>query len=152
MGSTILVTGAAGYLGSILVPELLERDHKVIALDTFDRCDTTLAHVAADTNFVPVRGDARDEETLKELVAKADIAIPLAALVGAPLCKQDPLAARTTNFDAIVSLLVRLGGNRVVPQCWPALLLYRLAGLQPQRDPPRKRPSLHHRGTGGVRQ
>src|SRR5437868_2312616 len=105
MSSTILVTGAAGYLGSILIPKLLECGHQVIALDTFNRGDTALAHVTADTNFEPVRGDARDEETLKGLVARADVAIPLAAVVGAPLCKQDPIAARTTNFDAIVSLI-----------------------------------------------
>ena len=105
MSNTILVTGAAGYLGSILVPKLLDCGHRVIALDTFNRGDAALAHVAADKNFEPIRGDARDEETLKELIARADIAIPLAALVGAPLCKQDPIAAKTTNLDAILSLI-----------------------------------------------
>jgi nucleoside-diphosphate-sugar epimerase len=112
MNSIILVTGAAGYLGSILIPELLECGHKVIGLDTFDRGDTALAHVTANPNFQPVRGDARDEETLKELVAKVDVAIPLAALVGAPLCKQDPIAATTTNFDAIVSLIKLLSKDQ----------------------------------------
>ncbi len=104
MSKTILVTGAAGYLGCILIPKLLERGNKVIALDNYARGDTTLAHLAANPNFEPVRGDARDEDILKELVAKADVAIPLAALVGAPLCKQDPIAAKTTNLDAIISL------------------------------------------------
>jgi len=105
MSNTILVTGAAGYLGSILIPALIERGDKVIALDTYSRNDTALAQVAANPNFEPVRGDARDENLLKEWVAKADVAIPLAALVGAPLCKQDVIAAKTTNYEAIVSLI-----------------------------------------------
>jgi nucleoside-diphosphate-sugar epimerase len=105
MSKNVLITGAAGYLGCILVPKLLERGFKVTALDTYSRADTTLAHVAADPNFEPVRGDARDEDLLRGLVAKADIAIPLAALVGAPLCKQDPIGAQTINLDAVRSLI-----------------------------------------------
>lgn len=105
MNNTILVTGAAGYIGSILIPELLNSGNKVIALDTYDRGDTALAQVTANPNFEPIRGDARDEDLLKNLLAKADVAIPLAALVGAPLCKQDPIAAKTINYDAIVSLI-----------------------------------------------
>jgi nucleoside-diphosphate-sugar epimerase len=105
MSDTILVTGAAGYLGSILIPALLARGDRVIALDTYARNDTALAHLAANPNFEPVRGDARDEDLLKEWVSQADVAIPLAALVGAPLCKQDVIAAKTTNYDAIVSLI-----------------------------------------------
>ena len=105
MSNTVLVTGAAGYLGSILVPALLDRGDKVIALDTYARNDTALAHVAANPNFEPVRGDARDEELLKQWIPKADVAIPLAALVGAPLCKLDVIAAKTTNYEAIVSLI-----------------------------------------------
>ena len=112
MSKTILVTGAAGYIGCILIPKLLDSGNKVIALDTYDRGDTALAHVAVDPNFEPVRGDARDEGLLKSLVAKADIAIPLAALVGAPLCKQDPIAAKTTNYDAIVSLIKLMGSEQ----------------------------------------
>ena len=105
MSKTVLVTGAAGYLGSILVPTLIERGYRVIGLDTYSRGDTPLAHLAANPNFEPVRGDARDEGLLKEWVAKADIAIPLAALVGAPLCNQDVIAAKTTNYDAIITLI-----------------------------------------------
>lgn len=101
----ILVTGAAGYIGSILIPSLLVHGHEVIALDTYARNDTALAALCADPRFDPVRGDARDEGLIKRLVAKADVVIPLAALVGAPLCKQDPISATTTNRDAVLMLL-----------------------------------------------
>jgi nucleoside-diphosphate-sugar epimerase len=101
----VLVTGAAGYIGSILVPALLARSHEVIALDTYQRNDTVLAALCADPRFEPVRGDARDGDLIKHLIAKADVVIPLAALVGAPLCKQDPINATTTNLDAVLMLL-----------------------------------------------
>lgn len=110
MTTSVLVTGAAGYLGCILIPNLLDRGYKVIALDTYARGDTTLAHLAANPNFEPVRGDARDEDLLGALLPNVDLIIPLAALVGAPLCKQDPIGAKTTNLDAILSIL-RLRGR-----------------------------------------
>ena len=115
MTTSVLVTGAAGYLGCMLVPELLDRGYKVTGLDTYQRGDTALANVAANPNFEPVRGDARDENLLRELLPKVDVVIPLAALVGAPLCKQDPIAAKTTNLDAILSILKLRGqGQRIV--------------------------------------
>ena len=112
MGERVLVTGAAGYLGSILVPELLSRGYSVTALDTFARNDGSLAAVTADKNFEPVRGDTRDGALVEKLLAKADIVIPLAALVGAPLCKQDPLNAQTINQDAIVNIVGRLSKDQ----------------------------------------
>lgn len=105
MSDRVLVTGAAGYLGSILVPELLAQGFSVTALDTFARNDGALNAVAAHPAFEPIRGDTRDKPLVERLVAKADIVIPLAALVGAPLCKQDPLNAQTINQDAIVDII-----------------------------------------------
>jgi nucleoside-diphosphate-sugar epimerase len=103
-GQYILVTGGAGYLGSILVPALLEQGHRVTVLDNFMYEQHSLGQVCANPNFDVVNGDARSVETLKPLVAKADYVFPLAALVGAPLCKKDPIAATTTNRDAIDTL------------------------------------------------
>lgn len=80
---------------------MLARGFHVTALDKFTRNDTVLAACCADPNFEPVRGDARDKELVHKLMAKADVIVPLAALVGAPLCKQDPIAATTTNLDAV---------------------------------------------------
>lgn len=101
----ILVTGGAGYLGSIMVPALLEAGHRVTVLDNFLFRQAPLAHVCADPNFDIVRGDARNEAALKPLLKDADLVIPLAALVGAPLCDADPLAAASTNRDAVRTLI-----------------------------------------------
>jgi nucleoside-diphosphate-sugar epimerase len=102
--ASILVTGGAGYLGSIIVPELLAAGHRVTVLDSFMYLQNSLAQVCADPNFDVINGDARSVETLKPLVKGADYVLPLAALVGAPLCKKDPIAATTTNRDAIATL------------------------------------------------
>lgn len=103
----ILVTGGAGYLGSVLVPKLLAAGHSVTVLDSFMFRQTSLADCCATDAFDVIRGDCRDERLLAELVAKHDTFIPLAALVGAPLCDRDALGAVSTNRDA-VRLLCRL--------------------------------------------
>ena len=103
----ILVTGGAGYLGSVLVPKLLGAGHAVTVLDNFMFHQTSLAECCAFDSFEVVRGDARDEATVKKLLAKADAVIPLAALVGAPLCKTDPIGTQTINQDA-VEMICRL--------------------------------------------
>lgn len=100
----VLVTGGAGYLGSTLVSYLLEAGYGVTVLDNFMYHQNSLGHVMYHPDFNVVRGDARSEETLKPFLAKADVVIPLAALVGAPLCDRDPIAATTTNRDAVVTL------------------------------------------------
>jgi len=105
MSYRVLVTGGAGYLGSTLVPELLAAGHKVTVLDNFMYHQNSLAHVCHDPGFEVVRGDVRLESTVLPLLKKADIVIPLAAYVGAPLCARDPVGATTTNHDAIVTML-----------------------------------------------
>ena len=115
MAFDILVTGGAGYLGSILVPALLEAGHGVTVLDSFMFRQSPLSHVCAHPKFDVVRGDAREADTLRPLLKKADIVIPLAALVGVPLCEQDRTAAVSTNRDAIATLAGLLGrGQRVL--------------------------------------
>lgn len=110
----ILITGGAGYIGSVLVPTLLEHGHGVTVLDTFERGTTELASCCRYAGFEPVRGDARDERLLDELVPRADAVIPLAALVGAPLCKQDPITATTLNRDAVVALTRRVSPAQMI--------------------------------------
>lgn len=110
----ILITGGAGYIGSIMVPRFLELGHEVTVLDTFPRGNTELAAVCANEKFTPVKGDARDTRLLDELVPKADVLIPLAALVGAPLCKLDPIAAKSLNQDAVADLVKRTSKAQLV--------------------------------------
>ena len=102
--ASVLVTGGAGYLGSILVPALLDAGFGVTVLDNFMYRQNSLAGVCHHPRFDVVDGDARQTALLSPLVKQADIVIPLAALVGAPLCKRDPIGATTTNRDAISTL------------------------------------------------
>ena len=103
----ILVTGAGGYLGSVLCERLLAARHRVVALDALRHGVPSLLHLCAEPGFEFVRGDARDEALLRGLLRDADAILPLAAVVGAPACDRDPWLARSTNLDAI-RLLLRL--------------------------------------------
>ncbi len=114
MSHNILVTGGAGYLGSTMVPELLNAGHKVAVLDNFMFGQNSLAHVCHHPNFNVVRGDIRIENTVRPLMKNADIIIPLAALVGAPLCGKDPVGATTVNHDAIMMMLRLLSKDQIV--------------------------------------
>ena len=107
MSYNILVTGGAGYLGSTMVPDLLHAGHKVTVIDNFMFQQASLNHVCHNPNFSIVKGDIRIESVMSPLLKKADIVIPLAALVGAPLCSLDPVGATTINHDAI-SLMIKL--------------------------------------------
>lgn len=103
----ILVTGGAGYLGSILVPHLLSLGHEVTVLDTLIYGQAPLLDCCIDENFAFVCGDARDERVIRPLIAKTDCIVPLAALVGAPACARDAIGATSVNRDA-VALISRL--------------------------------------------
>ena len=114
MGMNILVTGGAGYLGSIMVPDLLAAGHKVTVLDNFMFQQSSLNHVCNNPDFSAVKGDIRIESIVTPLLKKADIVIPLAAYVGAPMCSQDPVGAQTINHDAIMMMLKHVSKNQIV--------------------------------------
>lgn len=101
---SILITGGAGYLGSMLVPKLLDIGHKVKVLDSFMFGQDSLNTHCINPNFQVFRGDCRDEKLVRELLKGVDIVIPLAALVGAPLCARDELGAISINRDAVIML------------------------------------------------
>ena len=97
----ILITGGAGYIGSVLTPTLLGLGHEVTVLDSFYFRQNSLMDCCHYEKFKVVRGDCRSEKVMKPLVAQADVIIPLAALVGVPLCDRDDVGTRTINFEAV---------------------------------------------------
>ena len=111
-GHKILITGGAGYLGSVMVPLFLHAGHSVTVLDNFMYGQTGLAGVCHHPRFDVIEGDARIEATVKPLVKDADIVIPLAALVGAPICDKRPEDATSTNLDAVGMLVGMLAKDQ----------------------------------------
>jgi nucleoside-diphosphate-sugar epimerase len=114
MSSKILVTGGAGYIGSILVPGLLRLGHEVTVVDNFMFGQASLNHCCGYSNFNVVNGDIRHTEFIRPYYEAAEIIIPLAAYVGAPLCNKDQTGAQTVNHDAIISMLGMLRDDQKV--------------------------------------
>lgn len=102
---TVLVTGGAGYIGSVLVPELLASGYKVIVIDNFRYKQTSLNALCYHKNFEVIKGDICLPSILLPALKKADYIFPLAALVGAPLCMQEPLTATAVNKEAVLMML-----------------------------------------------
>ena len=101
----ILVTGAAGYIGSVLVPELLKEGHEVVAIDNFMHNQTSLLDCCYDEKLTIIRGDARDEGLISRYLKNVNAILPLACLTGMHLCAKDPVGARTVNLDAVKMIL-----------------------------------------------
>ncbi|MEZ2301784.1 MAG: NAD-dependent epimerase/dehydratase family protein [Microcoleus sp.] len=107
MTARVLVTGAAGYLGSVLCEHLLDAGYSVTALDSLMYGQNSLFHLCANPAFDFVEGDVRNEDLMQRLIKDADVIIPLAAIVGAPACKRDPGMTKSVNLEA-VQLINRL--------------------------------------------
>jgi len=101
----ILVTGGAGYIGSILVPELLKKNHEVIVIDNFIYNQTSLLDCCYIKNLTIIRGDVRNKNIIVKYFKNVDAILPLACMTGAPLCEKDPVAAKTINVDAVKMIL-----------------------------------------------
>jgi nucleoside-diphosphate-sugar epimerase len=110
----ILVTGGAGYIGSILVPQLLNAGHKVVVVDNFMYDQQSLLDVCGNSSLEIRRGDVRSQALMQEVLRGADVVIPLAAYVGAPLCSRDPFGARSVNHDAIEMMLGLIAKDQLV--------------------------------------
>ena len=101
----ILVTGGAGYIGSKLVTKLLDLNHKVTVIDSLKFSSRSLNHLFNYKHFNFVKGDVRNKKLMKELIKKNEFLIPLAALVGAPLCEKNKKEAISVNFESIKYLM-----------------------------------------------
>lgn len=116
--ANVLITGGAGYLGSVLTPGLLKLGHSVVVLDNFRYRQDSLLACCADDKFTVINGDARDADTLARAMENADFIFPLAALVGFPLCNKDKTAAVSTNLEAVELLLkLRAPEQKIIFPC-----------------------------------
>jgi len=98
----VLITGGAGYLGSVLAGHLLEKGYQVSVLDSLMYGQKSLFQYASNDNFHFIYGDVRNKELLEKIVPEFNVIIPLAAIVGMPACNLKPIDAQTINHDAVV--------------------------------------------------
>jgi len=101
----ILVTGGAGYLGSVMVPMLLEQGNEVIVIDNYLYNQTALLDCCYRKELQIIRGDVRNQLLVSSAIRHVDAIFPLACLVGAPLCEKMPLEAKSINYEAIQMIL-----------------------------------------------
>lgn len=110
----ILITGGAGYIGSVLTEHLLEKGYNVTCLDNLVHGQRSLLHYVHKSNFDFIYGDVRDESLIKRILPKFDIIIPLAAIVGMPLCNKKPFDARAINTDAVKFIDKERSSNQLI--------------------------------------
>lgn len=110
----ILVTGGSGYIGSILVPELINLGYEVTVVDNFMYKQSSLNHLCVFENFNIINGDIRDHNLMNSLIKSNDLIIPLAAIVGAPLCNKDPYSAQSINYDAILNMIEMVSKSQII--------------------------------------
>ena len=111
----ILVTGGAGYIGSVMVPMLLEKGHEVTVIDNFMYDQPALLDCCFQKKLTVIRGDARDEKLVSDQLKKADAVFPLACFTGAPLCDKFPEEARAVSLDAVKMILkLRSPSQRII--------------------------------------
>ena len=101
----ILITGGAGYIGSKLATELLNYNYKVTVIDILKFSSRSLNHLFNNRNFNFINGDVRNKKLMKNLILNNEFIIPLAALVGAPLCEKNKKEAISVNLESIKYLM-----------------------------------------------
>ena len=111
---TILVSGGAGYIGSKLVTKLLDNKFDVTVIDSLKFSDKSLKHLQNKKNFHLIKGDVRNKKLMKKLIENNEYIIPLAALVGAPLCDKYKKEAITVNLDSIKFLMKNINRNNKI--------------------------------------
>jgi nucleoside-diphosphate-sugar epimerase len=108
----VLITGGAGYLGSVLTEVLLNKKYQVTVLDNLLYKQTSVAPFSHNPNFSFILGDVRDENLLKSLVENNDVIIPLAAIVGMPACKENPQLAIDVNYKQVANIVKWMNSNQ----------------------------------------
>ena len=114
MSYKILVTGGAGYIGSILVKDLLDNKNKVTVLDNLLFQQNSLFDCCKYENFEFIKGDICDYDLMQNILPKFDIIIPLAAIVGAPACKKNPTLTKLVNDESYLFLIENLSIDQKV--------------------------------------
>ena len=97
----ILITGGAGYIGSILATKLVDLGHQVTVVDLLKYSSSSLNHLYSFKNFNFIHADVQDGNLMKKIIFKNEYIIPLAGLVGAPLCEKYKKEAINVNYKAI---------------------------------------------------
>jgi len=110
----ILITGAGGYIGSVLTPALLKKGHSITAVDNFMYGQSSMLDCCNDNNLTIIRGDARDKELIANVIKDVDAILPLACLTGAPVCLKDPFNAKSVNFDAVKTVVDLRSKNQIM--------------------------------------
>ena len=115
MKKKILITGGAGYIGSMLTTKLVNLGYDVTVIDLLKYSSNSLNHLLLYKNFKLIVGDVRNKSLIKKEIKKNEFIIPLAALVGAPLCKKNKKEAISVNFDSIKLLMKNISKkNKVI--------------------------------------
>ena len=110
----ILITGGAGYIGSVLTPVLLDLGYKVTVYDNFIYNQNSLLDCCSKKDFEVIKGDICDYEKINPILSKFDVIIPLAALVGAPICRRNPQLTYLINFEAYINLIEKVSDDQKI--------------------------------------
>ena len=110
----ILVLGGAGYIGSVLVPDLLKQSYEVTVLDNLLYNQTSLLDCCVYKNFNFIKGDICDYNLTNSLIKKSDAIILLAAIVGAPACKKNPTLTNLVNYEAPINIIKNVSSSQKV--------------------------------------
>ena len=110
----ILITGGAGYLGSVITEKMLDAGHEVTVLDNLSFKQISPLQFTSNPKYHFIYGDVRNEKLLRHEVGIHDVIIPLAAIVGFPACKADPKLAWEVNYEQIKTILDTIGEEHII--------------------------------------